>query len=507
MSIIIGSEGHGAWGGKVINYILKKINYIDIQYKNSKDCDVIISSHFFDGEKQWNTQKKRYIYWTGESVVPDKNKNELQSIRLFSFFSNLKNCLYVPFCLNSPHLYKNRKYENKNRKYVLAYCNSNKVEEREEIFNLFVKKAGIKLCNSYGKCHGIYPETNKHIGGGWGDMKLIDTYKDHKFVIAMENCRKDGYVTEKILNAFYSGAIPIYWGSSNINDLFNPKAFINVNSFKSFNDCVHYAINMSQQKITRMTNEKIYNETNDIINLLNPTYHNNATLERYKNVFKQFLDNSNLKTIHMCYSDISKIPQYVYEKWHKLNPEYKIKFYGNKECYDFLRKYFSIELAKHFNSIPDGPIKADLWRPCILYIMGGVYADIDVEPLVPLRDYITDDIDFLTCISYNKQEMNPILIYSHPKNNLLYLIINKLYNKRHKPYKYLTYSICPTMYNVLNNIYKTNHTDDIKNEGLYILNNEKYKLIKEVGGEYAVYNNKRLFNNHLRSYYDHQFQT
>ena len=508
MSITIGSEGHGKWGGKVINYILKKINYIDIQYTNSADCDVIISSHFVNGEQQWNTQKKRYIYWSGESGIPEKNKNEQISLYVLSSFQNIINFLYIPFCLYSSYLYKDRKYENTDRKYVIAYCNSHKVPEREEMFNLFVEKVGIELCHSHGKCYGNYPETNKQIKGSWDNITLIDTYKDYKFVIAMENCRKDGYVTEKILNAFYSGAIPIYWGSSNINDLFNPNAFINVNNFNSFDECVHYAINMSQEKITEMTNEKIYNETNDIINLMNPNYHNNVTLERYKYVFKNYLLNDlNLKTIHMCYSDIEKIPQYVYDKWHSLNPEYKIKLYGNTECYEFLKKYFSIELAEYFNSIPDGPIKADLWRPCILYIMGGVYADIDVEPLVPLKDIITDNIDFLTCISSNKHEMNPILIYSHPKNKILYLIINKLYNKRHKPYDYWGYSICKTIYNVINNIYKTNHTDNIKNEGIYIINNEKYKLIKEVSWSYSVYNNIRLFNNHYSSYYDHKFHT
>lgn len=37
------------------------------------------------------------------------------------------------------------------------------------------------------------------------------------------------YVTEKIVNAFLAGAIPIYWGSPFVLKMFNPRAFIFVN--------------------------------------------------------------------------------------------------------------------------------------------------------------------------------------------------------------------------------------------------------------------------------------
>ena len=42
----------------------------------------------------------------------------------------------------------------------------------------------------------------------------------------LENRRRDGYVTEKILNAFLAGCIPIYYGTTEIFDIFNEKAFI-----------------------------------------------------------------------------------------------------------------------------------------------------------------------------------------------------------------------------------------------------------------------------------------
>jgi hypothetical protein len=192
-------------------------------------------------------------------------------------------------------LYKNRIAPNINRKYLLAYCNSHKVKEREDVYNLFVKKAGPKVCHSYGSCYGNYPNTRiTKLGGGFNGDILINLYKNYKFVIAMENKCKDGYITEKIINAFYSGAIPIYWGASNINEIFNKNAFINVNDFKSFDDCVNYVINMTDEQIEKMSNEQMYVNNSDLYHLLNSEYNKtneNKILNKYLQQMKDFLDN------------------------------------------------------------------------------------------------------------------------------------------------------------------------------------------------------------------------
>ena len=42
----------------------------------------------------------------------------------------------------------------------------------------------------------------------------------------MESYVRDGYVTEKILVAFLAGAIPVYYGSQTVFDIFNREAFV-----------------------------------------------------------------------------------------------------------------------------------------------------------------------------------------------------------------------------------------------------------------------------------------
>lgn len=290
MSIIIGSEGKGSWGNDVINFLLYKLGYSNIEYINNDNCKIIIQSHFNKIEPHWNNNKKPYIYWSGECYVPTKNKNESESLYILSIYTRLQNYIYIPYCLYSPYLYLDRKYPNINRKYSIAYCSSNKVNIREDIFNVFVWRMGVEQCHSLGKNCGSYPQTIRKVDGDWKNGELIEKYSEYKFVLAMENNNVDGYVTEKIINAFYSGAVPIYWGSPKVLDYFNPKAFIYVNNFPTLSHCVHYVDSLKQEDIDKMVNEPIYNPNNEIINLLRDSPDKNKTLKNYMDSIGQIIN-------------------------------------------------------------------------------------------------------------------------------------------------------------------------------------------------------------------------
>ena len=47
-----------------------------------------------------------------------------------------------------------------------------------------------------------------------------------RFCIAMENASDDFYLTEKLLNAYLAGCVPIYWGCPQVNSILNPDAFL-----------------------------------------------------------------------------------------------------------------------------------------------------------------------------------------------------------------------------------------------------------------------------------------
>ena len=48
----------------------------------------------------------------------------------------------------------------------------------------------------------------------------------YKFSISMENSKGDGYISEKIVDSFRAGTIPIYYGDYIIDEFINPKTYI-----------------------------------------------------------------------------------------------------------------------------------------------------------------------------------------------------------------------------------------------------------------------------------------
>ena len=79
---------------------------------------------------------------------------------------------------------------------------------------------------------------NNNVGGPVKDK--MEFFKDYKFSIAMENTEGDGYVTEKIIDSFISGTIPIYYGSYLVEEYINPKAYIYVKGLEDIKEKIEY---------------------------------------------------------------------------------------------------------------------------------------------------------------------------------------------------------------------------------------------------------------------------
>jgi hypothetical protein len=115
-----------------------------------------------------------------------------------------------------------------------AFMYRNQVAFRNQLYDLI---STYKTVDSLGLQRGTSSASRSK--PDYNDI-AVEKYRPYKFVIACENSRHEGYVTEKIISAMLAKAIPIYLGAPDVAAHFNPKAFIDVGSFPSWADALAY---------------------------------------------------------------------------------------------------------------------------------------------------------------------------------------------------------------------------------------------------------------------------
>lgn len=267
--VYLASEGMGwHWGHPIVKPLLERAFPECVFKLDSSKFSFQVRSHFIRHEPYLNENSKPYLTWSGEAyTVKLKSYPPILDIRSDGPLKFRKEndvpIINIPMIVISYVIYSKKGYNfphytNKDRPYTLAYCYSNPVPYRENFFKLARTKMGTQA-RSLGKCSN----TEGLIKGGWQVEELFEAYSKYNFVMAFENCQKPGYITEKILSVFLSGAIPIYWGDYEIvNELFNPKAFIRMNDFKTSEECIDFIIelNNDEQKLNGYRNEPIFKD-------------------------------------------------------------------------------------------------------------------------------------------------------------------------------------------------------------------------------------------------------
>ena len=127
--------------------------------------------------------------------------------------------------------YAGEKEFEKEKVFLMAYQYFRCRPSREKLYDLIVRYAeevGLpEAPRAIGRCYGSRNETVFKIqNDSRVEWTMADSLVKFKFVIAIENSLKLGYLTEKLWRAIHAGAIPLYYGSKQVFDLFNPKSII-----------------------------------------------------------------------------------------------------------------------------------------------------------------------------------------------------------------------------------------------------------------------------------------
>lgn len=246
-------------------YDILKINGYDVQIVD--DPDYIICD--FSGNNPYSYCKypQVRIMYSGENFIPDFNLIDYAISPYPIQFGDRSFCL--PACVWPRDHWQS--LAQKDRQYTRDFLNekvyfANFIASHESEGNIrgdFFKQ----LCQ-YKRVESPGSYLNNMPGGAvvdWLDGSKTEFQRKCKFTLCFESTLHYGFVTEKIMDAFYADTIPVYYGSPTVTDIFNKDAFINCTDYPSFDAVIEKIKELDQddEKYLQMLRQPI---------LVNPDY-------------------------------------------------------------------------------------------------------------------------------------------------------------------------------------------------------------------------------------------
>lgn len=128
------------------------------------------------------------------------------------------------------------------------------------------------------------------------------------------------------------------------------------------------------------------------------------------------------KVVIVTTPDKSRVPDYIWQQYHRHAKGYEVRVFEDADCEDFLAREYDATVVQKFRSLPIGAWKADLFRYAYLYKHGGVYLDVKTLLRKDLDDTMSYGRENVCYMVYNPRS---VLIYNGiictPPNNRLML--------------------------------------------------------------------------------------
>ncbi|MCQ2881419.1 fucosyltransferase [Helicobacter pylori] len=245
-------------------FILSQRYTITLHQNPNEFSDLVFSNPLGAARKILSYQNAKRVFYTGENEVPNFNLfdyaigfDELnfndRYLRMPLYYDRLHhkaesvNDTTAPYKLKPDSLYALKKpshHFKENHPNLCAVVNNESDPLKRGFASFVASNANAPKRNAfYDALNSIEPVT------GGGSVRNTLGYKvenkneflsQYKFNLCFENSQGYGYVTEKILDAYFSHTIPIYWGSPSVAKDFNPKSFVNVHDFNNFDEAIDH---------------------------------------------------------------------------------------------------------------------------------------------------------------------------------------------------------------------------------------------------------------------------
>lgn len=344
--------------------------------------------------------------------------------------------------------------------YLLEECHRRKngiinVPKREN-FCSFISNGEVKTTHRRTIVEKLSKYKKVHCGGkylnnigynvprGINCSGKIEHNNNYKFAIAFENEDYPGYVTEKICDIYKSNCIPIYWGTKEVVNDFNPSTFINANDFSNFDELVEHIIKVdSDDKLyaSYFKEPMFSNKWLDAFNDPNKTFYKNLAdciIGKNTKLYDNFVNSTEKWVVYGPEYTYTLIKEYI----NNLNLQYNIKYVTNiNQIQDinptkilFVNNIHDTSVFNIFKNIEISILNIDsLHIPCYL---NNIFQMINLYPNIKIYDYSLKNIEVLQ--KYNIQ--TEFLEYKYDEKEINHL--KEINNNQPKIYDFGLIAYC-----------------------------------------------------------------
>jgi hypothetical protein len=203
-------------------HLLEKIP----SFSRKNDYDYFIANNFIEDEFLSSPRPKIFITREPPPLLTAETRTHMQSslLKPYLYLYNEADIDKRMFYPTLPHrresLIRNLD-ESLTKKRSKLCCIINRYSENQEL-NLVQQR--IKFVKAAGQDIDIYGKEPRNGPNKWHLFKNYygmtnnkqETLKEYDFALTFENSDFDGYITEKIFDAFMAGTIPLYWGGGRL---------------------------------------------------------------------------------------------------------------------------------------------------------------------------------------------------------------------------------------------------------------------------------------------------
>jgi hypothetical protein len=199
-----------------------------------------------------------HIQYSGESYFNDPSKYDINFIPSMESENVILNPLAVIYMygLEKRGMLNLTSRRLTLKKYFCAFVVTNCADN--ERLRFFVELTKYKLVHSCGKCRNNIDHEIPQVD----TQEYFDYLSQFKFMICFENKSQVNYFTEKLVNAYNGGTIPIYYGCPQVSEWINLKSIIYIPSEDQFQTAISKIIQLDTHDdlYRQMFNEPLFKD-------------------------------------------------------------------------------------------------------------------------------------------------------------------------------------------------------------------------------------------------------